>query len=378
MRHTALAIGLLAGCGFYPHETSTDGPAGADDALATADVSPPLLDAMLGACITVAELGVSLCPMTPAGPALEISGDTSLKTDDGTTMPANPAIACAPMMPGSTPAVCALFATSIKIDLDVTLSSFGGKPLVLLATDSIDIEGTLDVASHLGGSAGAGSPHAACSAGTNPKTAGGGQGGSYGTVGGSGGDADGAPSSGGVAGTTLAIDMLAGGCPGANGDAGGTGGAGGGATFLATPMLVVGDGGAIDASGASGAGAPSGKHGGGGGGAGGLVAISVGTLYLVGNAQIFANGGHGGGGSSQATAGSDGSDPTNAASGGGSGSGADTGGSGGAGADRNPAAAGMAATGGNDGGGGGGGGAGALYIRPTVLTNTTNVSPPPI
>ncbi|HEY3807062.1 MAG TPA: hypothetical protein VGL61_30880 [Kofleriaceae bacterium] len=378
MRRAAIAIAVLAGCSFHPHASGTDGPGGDDDARATADVSPQPVDAMLGACISIADLGVNLCPMNPAGPALEVSGDTSLKTDDGTTMPPNAAIACAPMKAGSTPAVCALYATSIKIDLDVTLSSFGGKPLVLLATQSIDIEGTLDVASHIGGQVGAGSPHAGCSAGTKPGTAGGGQGGSYGTAGGAGGDADGASGTGGVAGSMLAIDALAGGCPGANGDMGGMGGAGGGATFLATPMLVVGDGGAIDASGASGAGAPSGKHGGGGGGAGGLVAITVGTLYLVGDAQVFANGGHGGGGSSQPTAGGDGSDPTNAASGGGSGSAGDNGGNGGSGADRDAAATGMAATGGNDGGGGGGGGAGALYIRPASPTNTANVSPSPI
>ena len=67
------------------------------------------------------------------------------------------------------PAVCALYATSIKIDINVTLSSFGAKPLRVARDELIDIEGTLDVASHLGGQVGAGSPTRAAAPARPPR-----------------------------------------------------------------------------------------------------------------------------------------------------------------------------------------------------------------
>jgi hypothetical protein len=371
---------LLASCAFRAGAAG-GGDGGLRDGSGAGEGSPQLdapTDSMLGACIVVPDLAIDLCPMNPAGGALEIAASVSLHTDDGTTMPNTPGIACTMMMGGSAPMVCAVMAATIKLDTGATLSAFGGKPLVLLATQSIDLEGTIDVASHVGpgGQVGAGQPHPGCIPGTNPNNDGGGQGGSYGTTAGNGGDADGAPGSGGSSGGILTIASLAGGCPGAPGDGGAMGGAGGGAVFLATPTLVIGGAGAIDASGASGRGGAAGKKGGGGGGSGGTIAITVGTLLLDAGAQLFANGGHGGGGSS-ASAGDDGTDPTGPASGGGDGLASGSGGAGGAGAFRGSAAvAGSAGTGGNDGGGGGGGGAGAIYIRPT--TSDANISPAPI
>ena len=388
MRFVFIALALGA-CSFRPGALAGDAgtdqmshPDAARHDVATSDVASPDVtapDAIQDACVTVSDLGVNLCPMTTPGPALEISATTSIHTDDGKTTPTNSAIACAMMKGGSTPSVCAIYATSITIDANVTLSATGGKPLVLIATQSIDIEGVLDVASHIGGATGPASPNPSCQAGTNPKNAGGGQGGSFGTSGGSGGDEDAAAATAGAPGGTVAIASLAGGCPGANGGGGGAAGAGGGAVLLATPSLTIGTGGAIDAAGAAGHGAAAGRHGGGGAGSGGLIAISAATITMNGNAQLFANGSHGGGGSSSTPA-SDGVDPTGAASGGTGGASGGSGGAGATGGTRAGALAGQPGTNNNDGGGGGGGGAGAIYVRPmsAAVTNNPNVSPTPI
>ena len=389
MRFVFIALALGA-CSFHPGALAGDAasdqtphPDAAGQDVYTPDVAIPDVaasDAIEDACVVVSDLGVNLCPMTSPGPALEISASTSIHTDDGMTTPANPAIACAMMKGGSTPSVCAIYATSITIDANVTLSATGGKPLVLIATQSIDLEGVLDVASHIGGATGPASPNPSCQAGTNPKNAGGGQGGSYETSGAGGGDEDGAAGTAGAAGATVSIAKLAGGCPGANGGGGGAGGAGGGVVLISTPSLTIGTGGAIDASGAAGHGAAAGRHGGGGAGSGGLIAINAAIITMNGNAQIFANGSNGGGGSSSNPA-SNGADPTGAASGGSGGASGGSGGAGATGATRAAAAvAGHPGTNNNDGGGGGGGGAGAIYIRPmsAAVMNNPNVSPAPI
>ncbi|HUJ63705.1 MAG TPA: hypothetical protein VLX92_34635 [Kofleriaceae bacterium] len=369
----------LAGCTFTHGGAAIDGAPGAsvdgrsgDDALG---------GATLGTCVTIADLGVNLCPMDPPGPALEIATTTAVKTDDGSTMPPDSAIKCAMLTKASAPNVCAIYAQSITIDAGVTLSASGGKPLVLLGDTSIDIEGTLDVASHLGAPPGAGSPHPMCSPGKNPSGGGGGQGGSYATAGGNGGDAGATAMTGGTAGSALAADSLAGGCPGAPGDGAAMGGAGGGAVLLATPLLLVGDAGQIDASGAAGRGGTSGARAGGGAGSGGMIAVAAGAITLAAGAQLYANGSHGGGGASATTTGSDGSDPAGAVSGGGGGAAGGTGGSGSAGALRGtPAVDGAAGVTAGASGGGGGGGAGVVYIRPAigVVAGDSNVSPAPI
>jgi hypothetical protein len=372
MRRVVLLV--VAGCSFAPpHDTPPEA--------AVADGAP---DATSSAgCIIGSDLGVKLCPVGSAGSALDITATTAISTDTGDTTPADSRIACAAMTAGSTPEVCAIFATTIAIEAGVALSASGGKPLVLIATGSAEIDGKVDVASHDGSATGPDQGGDWCVSGLPPTGAGGGQGGSYGTAGGEGGSAALGSGSGGDAAIALAIAGLVGGCPGASGgNAGGSGGAGGGVVLIATPVLAMGSAGQIDASGAGGKGASAAaRSGGGGGGAGGLVALLVGELQLGSGAQIYANGGAGGGASSSIAA-TDGTDPSGASSGGTGGTPGGNGGAGGTGATRGSAAA----AGGNgsstsnpDGGGGGGGGAGAIVIRPpsSAAGSNANVSPEP-
>lgn len=382
MRAALIAL-LVAGCRYQSGAASSSAIDGAieSDAKLFLDAPPDGFPE----CIVVPEVGVNLCPATPPMGPLHITTTTALNTGDGATMPPNPAITCAMMKAGSTPPmVCAIVATTITIDAGVTLSAFGGKPLVLIAMTSIDIEGTIDVSSHVGGKPGPG-PMPSCSAGTPSSMNGGGQGGSFGGANfgvkaGNGGDGDSNPGSGGIAGNPLTISALTAGCPGKAGAGGGMGGAAGGVVLIATPQLKVGDSGQINASGAGGRGSTPNHKGGGGAGSGGLIVLSA-AVTLTGNGQIFANGSTGGGGAG-GSPGADGTDPTGPTSGGGGGAGDNNSGSGGTGGWRgaNPQP-GTAGTGGNaDGGGGGGGGVGAILIRPMSLTlsNNSNVSPIPI
>ncbi len=135
------ALGVLVSARARPTHQNDARDGNHDGANEGADVAPDSTrqsDAILAACITIADLGVSLCPMGPTGSALQISVTTAVKTDDGSTTPPTPAIACAPMKAGSTPAVCAVFASSITIDAGVTLSGFSALgPSCLPPTRSI-------------------------------------------------------------------------------------------------------------------------------------------------------------------------------------------------------------------------------------------------
>jgi hypothetical protein len=368
---------LLVGCSFRPGAVATSATPDSTTSGSDSTIAPSDID--LRACITVAPLGVNLCPTSLPGGPLEISTNSSIKTDDGTTN--NPALTCTMLMGGATPAdKCVILAQSITIDAGVTLSAYGGKPLVL-AANSIDIEGTLDVASHIGGTTGPASPSSACDRGTNAADPGGGQGGSFGGQGASGGASQyGTP--GGTAGNALTISSLQGGCPGGTGGGGASGGAGGGVVLIATSVLTIGNAGRIDASGAAGSGAAANHHGGGGGGSGGLIVLQSGSILLNGNAQVYANGSHGGGGSGGSNPANDGTDPSGATSGGGGGgTGGSNSGAGQTGAYRNSSAvAGSPSLGctSDCGGGGGGGGLGAIQVHSsTSIGGNTNVSPMP-
>src|SRR5258708_5713929 len=80
---------------------------------------------------------------------------------------------------------CFLVGTDVTVPSG-TSSVTGTRPLVLLATGTVTVTGTLDVASH-SGSDGAGANSSACDPGFAPQDgAGGGAGGSFGTKGGDG------------------------------------------------------------------------------------------------------------------------------------------------------------------------------------------------
>lgn len=257
-------------------------------------------------------------------------------------------------------------------DLTITgaVNAIGGKPLVLVATGTLQVDGTLDVASHRGGQLGAGSVTnnaQLCDPGTPPGNNGGGAGGSFGATGGNGGN------NGGTAGAIKPTAAMRGGCAGQDGKSGtpGAKGAGGGVVYLIAGTKIT-VGGAINASGAGATGGVSGSAGAGGGGSGGLIGLDA-PLVTNGGA-IFANGGGGAEGSGNNTPGNDGNESqlgvaataTQSAS---------NGGDGGAGG-----AATAAGNGGNAngfGGGGGGGGAGAIKLFGAASITGGVVSPPP-
>ena len=131
-----------AACGFRHGEAATGDGSSAHPNDSTARSDGPLPDA--ATCESIASLGVDLCPSGAPAAGIVIASDESLNTMDDTTTPMDSALGCAPI-PGAMPSeVCVLYARSITIDAGVTLSAHGTKVLVLLATDSIDIEGSLD------------------------------------------------------------------------------------------------------------------------------------------------------------------------------------------------------------------------------------------
>lgn len=270
---------------------------------------------------------------------------------------------CATLVGPNANAWCVIAGSSVSVTGTVQVT--GNRPLVLLSTGTLDVGGTLDIASHRGGSLGPDADAAGCNAGTAPTLQSGGAGGSLGGVGGAG-TAAGNGAVGGVAGAKLTPTALRGGCPGqkGSGSGGGNGGHGGGAVWLfASTSITIG--GTINASGSSGdGGANASSSGGGAGGSGGYVGLESPSVTLTGS--IFANGGGGGEGSGPASTGDFGTDSPNvttAASGGsgGSFSGTDGGdGSLGTALDGSPATA----CGGCASGGGGGGGAGIIKVVP--------------
>lgn len=254
-----------------------------------------------------------------------------------------------------------------------TLTATGSKALVLVATNALTIDGTVDVASHRSGTLGAGENLGPCPASTTPGTAGGGAGGSFGDLGG-----DGSGTNKGTAGATPAAPtVLRGGCNGqaGNGPTPGVLGVGGGAVMLVADGVLQGAG-TINASGGSGGGgAPVNPNpsGGGGGGSGGMIVLAAPSITLTG--VVFANGGAGGEGSGSATGvGNPGTDSTGvgAASGGNGGSG--SGGDGGAGGAAGATAGGAGGTATN-GGGGGGGGVGVIRVIGTAASATFSPAP---
>ncbi|HEX3483149.1 MAG TPA: hypothetical protein VHT91_49400 [Kofleriaceae bacterium] len=322
------------------------------------------------------------------------------------------------------PALCVIAGTTIDIPAAVTVRAFavssnaaatGTNPLVLFATDSITIEGSIDAASHINDTLAGGIPALGAGARTAVGCAvtgldgvmgkpvggssqdsyggGGGAGGSFGTLGGAGGNGGnnnnvghGNPVLGSVP------SLVVGGCPGGSGGPGdggggvGIGGAGGGAIYLlaANSITIAGK---INASGAGGSAGGSGNFssgGGGGGGAGGMIGLEAGTVAIMTGAAVFANGGGGASGSGQTDgdSGSPGTDPTGPATAAGAGPGKDGGGAGGAGSVSSGTGAAGTKGGGNNtaqecAGGGGGGGGGVIRIfstQPAMIQGA--VSPP--
>jgi hypothetical protein len=149
---------------------------------------------------------------------------------------------------------------------------------------------------------------------------------------------------------------------------------GGGAIALFANTVAID--GTINASGMGGPGAPTASKGGYGGASGGMIVISAPTVTLATQGQLFANGGAGGGGSSNSVPGANGGEAmtfNNSIAGG-------QGGNNGDGGNAYPTVDNGQDGAGNAGAGGGGaGGAGAIVIfTQTTFSGLVRISPAPI
>lgn len=270
-------------CGFLPlfkhgNCPAMDGGGSGDDfCYCSALVNPPL----------------RICPASPLTDPY-VSDALPLETD---TSPQ-----CMLMVGGGN-GYCVIAATTIKVN--TTVHATGRKPLVIIASESIEIDkgGVIDVGSHLGEESGAGAED--CMPGTlkNADQGGGGAGGSFIRSGGSGGDGAGPGSGSGGSPASPDADVMhvpaiRGGCAGQDGGGAspGLGGRGGGAVFLIANNEIYVNGAILAGGAGGGGGMPTDgmtKHsGGGGGGAGGMIGLEANLISVTG--VLVANGGGGG------------------------------------------------------------------------------------
>lgn len=367
-----LAFTVLAGCGFTvtpgsvtPHVDADPDALGTEPGMPTDAVdAPPTIDAPPGMnCYGSFE---SVClTAAPQGP-INVIGSSLLPIDTDTST-----LCQSPASGSSLGPACILAAATISIN--GTLRATGSKPLILIGTTSITVNGgsLIDVASR-GFERGAGAR--ACPPGGGAGGNAGGHGASFGTLGGIGG-AGGSGMAGGVP-QVIALTDLLGGCTGAPGGGSGVtpglGGLGGGAVLLIGTAVIIN--GTINASGGGASGGVTGAGGGGGGGSGGAIVVDSQNVSFNGGAFLYAQGGGGGEGASVTTTGAPGGvapTPGGPAIGGRNVN--SQGGDGGNGAVSSSASGGNS---GNDGGGGGGGGAGHIKITDGTFTDGGSTYPP--
>ncbi len=325
-----------------------------------------------------------LCFPAPLTGDLSLAGDNVIDTDNVGTG------GCTEILPQDAgPSLCVLEAGTISIS--GVVSVHGPNPLVLIADQSIDIPGTIDASSHLGGSTGPGA-RSTCtgnggkSAAAVPAGGGGGAGGSFGSAGGDG-EAGAGGTLGGKALVPTPVTVVTGGCRGGTGGDGvggggeGAGGQGGGAVYLIAGGSISIPG-TVAASGAGGRfggpGVDSGA-GAGGGGSGGFIGFDAPSIDITGFVHANGGGGGGGNGDNPDGAGKSGKDPTVvlvAAAGGDGGVGG--GGHGGSGfAEGSPSHDGDPASAELCGGGGGGGGGGIVRVFGASIAGAGQISPAP-
>lgn len=359
---------LIAGCKYDPAGNNPGGDAGDDNPDGTPDAQ---------VCFGSAGWTVCLMPL-PTDPVV-LTG--TIDTNPGAPLCANPTPAM--WMAGGQRDACFIIGTTITLASAETVDVEGDRPLVLLATESISIDGTLDVASHLAdGKRGPGASFdTGCNSSngqSNSSRGGGGGGGSFGTLGADGGAGDSGNAQKGLPGPVASPphDLLRAGCRGGGGsqgaDDGRSGAHAGGAVYLVASTITIA--GVINASGAGGEGGDASRGGAAGGGAGGMIALDASLLTVTGT--LIANGGGGGGGADNGNDGGNGGEanpttPLVAATLGTKGGPA--GGDGGAGATRDTIASPGAQAG--DGGGGGGGGLGVIRVLAGALPTGDLISP---
>jgi hypothetical protein len=287
MGRRAIVLAMLSACSFaLPPTPGTDDDVGGDGS----GTSPPP-----GCTPGFLDLCAQPAPTEP----LDITGADTLNTDSDPR--------CRTLAQAGGRDVCLVYATGVTIAAGSSLTVTGSRPLVLAATTTLAIGGTLDVASsRVEGRTGPAASDDTCAFARAPETdlggAAGAAGGAFGGDGGDGGTGDVGSSLGGDGealpglhgAPTTATAILRGGCRGgdganqsADGGVGGRGGAGGGAVYLYAPQRLE-IGGTVRATGAGGNGGQQ-QAGGGGGGSGGLVVIESADIQIAGT--ISANGG---------------------------------------------------------------------------------------
>jgi len=297
---------------------------------------------------------VRVCLVDPPSAVLVLGADMTLDTDSSPLCSAS-----------DHPDLCVVAGTVVAVS--GALRATGARPLVLLSASTLQVSGSVDVASRRSDATlGAGADSSDCAT-PPPDTTSGGPGGSFGGAGGAG--ASSSMGGGTAAPPAGAVSTVRGGCAGTAGGSigspGGAGGHGGGAVVLIAAALDVD--GTLNASGAGGSGGTLGGFGG-GGGSGGLIVLGADQVRIASTASVFANGG-GGGASGAAGVGNPGQDPREPGTAAAGGTGIS--GSGGAGS----VGARLDGVAGQDFGGGGGGAAGVIRVFGGGGA-TGNVSPP--
>lgn len=374
---------VLGACSFHNNDLSGrdaavhgDGPSdGHVDPLGDGDTPPDAAN-----CFGHGLATVCLTELPTGNYDVLASATTKLSTDTGCTQV---------VTQSGGPELCVV--AGIDIHIDGTLDVTGPRPLVLLATGTLEVSGKIDAGSyrlldglgnvtgdHVGAGEASGALCGAPTAGGDDGQggAGGGAGGTFGGRGGAG--AAGRDGAGGAGGTPATVGpaptFVRGGCAGtaggSTGQPGGGPGHGGGAVYLiAASQLQIS--GVITASGQGGYHGDLGS-GGGGAGAGGLIGLDAPSITSSGT--IFANGGGGGEGGGQTGYGDDGDSALTATSPAAGGVFNTNGGDGGTGSVGASPDGGSGQTDAN-GGGGGGGGVGVIRVFPPVSLGGV-VSPP--
>ncbi len=311
----ALAFAALPGCrqifGIDPPQLRDGGGSNVDrDA---AGDGPPA-DAQQ--CFGSGPFTVCLATLPIAPATLPATLDTGTSVECANSQP--------PGWAPAQPAACFVIGTDVTIGGSGTIAVTGSRPLVVIATGTLTIAGTLDAATRnvtnpkTGPASAAGpcNPFTQVPGGNVPGAAGGGAGGSFVDEGGHGGSSG--ANAGGAPGVALAAPTtLRGGCAGQPGSKPTFNdtvdpGPGGGAVYLVAGTAIAFEPtGLIDVSGAAGVTGGVGT-GGSGGGSGGMLVLYAPVIGATGGA-LMANGGGGTSAGDSADPGMSGHDPSESA-----------------------------------------------------------------
>ncbi len=339
-------------------------------------------------------------PPLDGGVNLNVTCNVTL--DTGGAAPTFGTNSCGLVMPpwvvrpsgGATPDVLLLAVNSLQVSAGNTLTITGSRVPVFAVVGNATLDGTLFVGGRSTGPGPGGDVDCATgrgAVGANPSTGstggGGGGGGAFGGRGGPGGkgaNSNTFAAGGAVLANTDPLVPLRAGCSGGTGGGGTTaaagGGAGGALQVSVSGTLTIGSNALLNAAGRGGVGATFTHCGGGGGGSGGALLLEARTLTITAGARLVANGGSGGQGADDNTAGADGTAGTTTASGAlTSNASSSKGGGGGQGGALNGLDGVTGGTGDsntNAGGGGAGGGVGRIRLNAQALCSNAGTFSP--